>query len=54
VLPDELAPQVMLLSSGELNLFELTLRREPAGGGVRIAPDAAESVVAKALTAGEM
>jgi general secretion pathway protein H len=53
VLEDELAPQVMLLSSGELNLFELTLRREPAGGGVRIAPTGADSIEAKALTAGQ-
>ncbi|HUG73080.1 MAG TPA: type II secretion system minor pseudopilin GspH [Steroidobacteraceae bacterium] len=34
---DELAPQIMLYSSGDLNLFELELRRE-GGGGVRIAP----------------
>ena len=50
---DELAPQVLLYSSGELNLFELTLRREPAGAGVRIAPSAAEDrIEAKALAAG--
>lgn len=53
VLPDELAPQVMLLSSGELNLFELTLRREPAGGAVRIAPAAGDVLEAKMLAAGE-
>ncbi len=28
----------MLYSSGDLNLFELTLRREAAPGGVRFAP----------------
>ena len=37
---DELAPQVLLFSSGELNLFELTLRRDRTGAGVRIAPSA--------------
>lgn len=35
---DELAPQIMLFSSGELNLFELTLRREASGDAVRFAP----------------
>ncbi len=35
--PDELTPQIMLYSSGELNLFELTLQREE-GAGVVIAP----------------
>jgi general secretion pathway protein H len=34
---EELAPQVLLYSSGELSLFELELRRE-GGAGVRIAP----------------
>jgi general secretion pathway protein H len=53
VLPDELAPQVMLLSSGELNLFELTLQREPAGAAVRIAPAAGDVLEAKMLAAGE-
>jgi general secretion pathway protein H len=36
---DELAPQILLYSSGDLNLFELELRRE-GGEGVRIAPAA--------------
>ncbi len=34
---EELVPQIMLFSSGELNLFELTLQRE-GGSGVRFAP----------------
>lgn len=34
---DELAPQILLYSSGDLSLFELEIRRE-AGEGVRIAP----------------
>jgi general secretion pathway protein H len=40
--PDELAPQVMLYSSGELNLFEIRLLREATGTGVSIAPSAVE------------
>lgn len=51
VLPDELAPQVMLLSSGELNLFEITLQREPAGGAVRIAPAPGDVLEAQMLAA---
>lgn len=35
--PDELTPQIMLYSSGELNLFELNLQRT-GGAGVHIAP----------------
>lgn len=42
VLPDELAPQIMLFSTGELNLFEITLRRDSTGKGVRIAPSPVE------------
>lgn len=38
--PDQLRPQILLYSSGELNLFELELRRE-GGAGVRIQPAAA-------------
>lgn len=50
---DELAPQVLLYSSGELNLFELTLRRDSTGAGVRIAPAATEDKIeAKTLAAG--
>jgi general secretion pathway protein H len=34
---DELAPQILLFSSGDLNLFELTLQRE-GGAGVSFKP----------------
>jgi general secretion pathway protein H len=34
----EPAPQILLFSSGDLNLFELTLHREATGEGVRLAP----------------
>lgn len=37
---EEPKPQVLLYSSGELSLFELTLRRDATGNGVRIAPSA--------------
>lgn len=37
---ESLAPQVMLFSSGDISQFELTLRREPDGPAVRIAPTA--------------
>jgi general secretion pathway protein H len=37
----DLVPQIMLFSSGDLNLFELTLRREQVPGGVRFAPSPA-------------
>lgn len=51
--PDELAPQVMLYSSGDLSLFELTLRRDENGPGVRIAPAAtSDRIEATALPAG--
>lgn len=51
-LPDELAPQVLLYSSGELSLFELRLLREATGTGVSIAPSAVEDrIEAKALPA---
>ncbi len=51
--PDELSPQVLLYSSGELSLFELTLRREPAGAGVRFAPAAnSDHIEASPLAAG--
>ncbi|HXC60498.1 MAG TPA: type II secretion system minor pseudopilin GspH [Steroidobacteraceae bacterium] len=33
-------PQIMLFSSGDLNLFELTLRRAATGEGARLAPSA--------------
>jgi general secretion pathway protein H len=34
----ERAPQIMLFSSGELNLFELILRREPDNQGFKLTP----------------
>jgi general secretion pathway protein H len=50
---DELAPQVMLYSSGELNLFELKLLREATGTGVSIAPSAVEDrIEARTMVAG--
>jgi general secretion pathway protein H len=53
VKPDELAPQILLYSSGDLNLFELTLRRTLADPGVRIAPSAdSDRIEATALAAG--
>jgi general secretion pathway protein H len=36
----DLAPQILLHSSGDLNLFELTLQRESGEAGVRFAPSA--------------
>jgi general secretion pathway protein H len=39
--PDELKPQILLFSSGDLTLFELTLRRAGKGGsGWRFTPSA--------------
>jgi len=35
---NDAAPQIMLFSSGDLNLFELTLRREVTGEAARFAP----------------
>jgi len=35
---DALSPQIMLFSSGELNLFELTLLRNASGDAVRFSP----------------
>jgi general secretion pathway protein H len=43
--PDELTPQVLLYSTGELNLFELTLRRGADGPGVRLQPAAASDAI---------
>lgn len=37
---DEVSPQILLFSSGELNLFELTLRSEATGDSVRFKPAA--------------
>ena len=35
---NDAAPQIMLFSSGDMNLFELTLRREVTGEAARFAP----------------
>ena len=49
----EAAPQVLLYSSGELNPFELTLRREGVPGGFRIASSGDDDhLEAAALPAG--
>lgn len=43
-------PQIMLFSSGEMSLFELTLRREGGGPGVEFTPDPeADRIKATAL-----
>lgn len=50
--PDQRVPQVLLYSSGELNLFELELRRS-GGGGVQIRPaDRSEAVEVTPLEPG--
>jgi general secretion pathway protein H len=50
--PDDLAPQILLYSSGELSLFELQLWREQGGAGERIAPTAeGDEIVAVSLEA---
>jgi len=50
---EDLVPQIMLYSSGDLNLFELTLRREEAAGGVRFAPSpSSDRIEATDLSAG--
>lgn len=36
--PEDLSPQVLLYSSGDLNLFEIELRRKDGGAGVRFTP----------------
>jgi general secretion pathway protein H len=47
------APQIMLYSSGEMSLFELTLRRTSTRAGVRFAPASdSDRIAATALTAG--
>lgn len=38
VRPDEIAPQILLYSSGDLSLFELFLERDEQGARFRIAP----------------
>jgi general secretion pathway protein H len=50
---DALAPQVMLYSSGDLSLFELTLTREPDGPTVRIAPSASSESIEAAGPEGQ-
>jgi general secretion pathway protein H len=40
VVATDLAPQILLYSSGDLNLFELTLQRAASEQGVRFAPSA--------------
>jgi general secretion pathway protein H len=50
---DELAPQILLYSSGELSLFDLTLRRQPDGPGLRFAPAAtSDQIEVNAVAAG--
>ena len=41
--PEDVSPQVLLYSSGDLNLFQLELRRENGGAGVRFTPALAAS-----------
>jgi hypothetical protein len=41
----EPVPQVLLSASGDLNLFELTVRREDDGPGFRAAPSASEDEI---------
>lgn len=41
----EPVPQVLLSASGDLNLFELTVRREGDGPGFRAAPSASEDEI---------
>lgn len=49
--PEDLKPQILLYSSGDLNSFDLEIRRED-GPGVRIAPAAAsDTIVATPLEA---
>jgi general secretion pathway protein H len=48
----DLSPQIMLFSSGDLNLFELTLHRDATGDGVRLAPsEKSDDIEVTALTA---
>jgi hypothetical protein len=43
--PDELAPQILLHSSGDLNLFELQVRRGKGGPGYAFAPSATSDTI---------
>jgi general secretion pathway protein H len=45
-------PQVMLFSSGDLNLFEMTLQRDGAAGSVTIAPSATDGKIAATSSTG--
>jgi len=50
--PDALAPQVMLFSSGEMNLFEVQVRRGRDGPGFLVKPsETADNIEAVALEA---
>lgn len=50
--PDELAPQVLLFSSGEMNLFEVQVRRGPGGTGFLVKPsETADRIEASELKA---
>jgi hypothetical protein len=44
-------PQVMLFSSGELNVFEITVMREASPDGFRILPGANEDSIEVATVA---
>jgi general secretion pathway protein H len=47
-------PQIMLFSSGDLSLFELTLQREGTGDGVVIEPSATDGTIsARSLASGK-
>ena len=41
----DLTPQIMLFSSGELNLFELTITREQSAEGFKLAPGANDDTI---------
>lgn len=43
--PDELAPQILLYSSGEMNLFEVLVRRGPGGPGFHVKPSETEDTI---------
>jgi general secretion pathway protein H len=51
---EDLAPQIMLFSSGDMNLFEITLRRDSTGEGYRLQPAQTEDrIESTALIAGQ-
>jgi hypothetical protein len=43
--PDELAPQILLYSSGEMNLCEVLVRRGPDGPGFQVRPSETEDTI---------